>query len=97
MSDNVIENAPWIGLVLGYGRYLNDVVASDNVIRGGDYGIAVSVVEGAGKALVRGNLVSGTKKAAVAGFDHDKAVTGDLVASGAGRFPHLTLAQNTLD
>ena len=97
VSDNVIENAPWIGLVLGYGRYLNDVVASDNVIRGGDYGIAVSVVEGAGKALVRGNLVSGTKKAAVAGFDHDKAVTGDLVASGAGRFPHLTLAQNTLD
>ncbi|MEZ5877829.1 MAG: TIGR03808 family TAT-translocated repetitive protein [Tepidamorphaceae bacterium] len=97
VSDNVVENAPWIGLVLGYGPYLNDVVASGNVIRGGDYGIAVSVVEGAGKALVRGNLVSGSKKAAVAGFDHDKAVTGDLLASGAGRFPHLTLAQNTLD
>ena len=96
VSGNVIENAPWIGLVLGYGRYLNDVVASDNVIRGGDYGIGVSVVKGAGKALVRGNLVSGTRKAAIAGFDHDAAVTGDLLASDAGRYPHLTLAQNTL-
>lgn len=94
VSGNVIEDAPWIGLVLGYGPYLNDVIASDNIIRGGEYGIGISIVDGAGKAVIRGNLISGASKGAIIGFDHDTPVTGDLTTSDAGQHPHLTVLDN---
>jgi len=40
------------GIVLGYGRYLRDVAATGNVVRRSGIGIAVSVAEGAGPALI---------------------------------------------
>ncbi|MFN0262812.1 TIGR03808 family TAT-translocated repetitive protein [Tepidamorphus sp. 3E244] len=94
VSANVVENAPWIGISLGYGRYLRGVIASDNVVRGGEYGIAVSVVRGAGTTVVRGNVLSGQSKTAIAGFDHDEAITGDLIDSGTDDYPHLTMSGN---
>ena len=47
-------------------------------------GVGVSVVAGAGPALIGGNVMSDTPKGAVVGYDHDKAVTGDLTKPGAG-------------
>lgn len=92
VAHNVVENAPSAGLWLGYGRYLRGVIASANIVRGGEYGIAVSVVEGAGSAIIRGNLLSGNTVAAIAGFDHDEAVTADLAVTGAGDHPHLSVS-----
>lgn len=96
VAHNVVENAPSAGLWLGYGRYLRGVIASANIVRGGEYGIAVSVVEGAGSAIIRGNLLSGNTVAAIAGFDHDEAVTADLAVTGAGDHPHLSVSENVV-
>ncbi|MGQ7793780.1 TIGR03808 family TAT-translocated repetitive protein [Faunimonas sp. B44] len=96
VTGNVVENA-WIGLQLGWGPYLRDVSATGNVIRRTRIGIGVSVVEGAGPALISGNLISGAGKGAILGMRWAEAVTGDLARGGAERFPHLTVALNRAD
>src|SRR5438445_785938 len=58
VSGNVIENAPSYGIVAGWGKYLRDVVISGNVIRKALAGVGVSVVPGAGTALVNNNMIS---------------------------------------
>ena len=74
ISGNVVEDAVW-GLQLGWGPYLRDVSATGNIIRRTKIGIAVSVVEGVGRAIVANNLISG---AAQVRF-------GPLGSSGDGR------------
>ena len=70
VTGNVIENAPSFGIVAGWGKYLRDVVISGNVIRKAFVGIGVSVVPGAGTALVNNNMISETPRGAVVGLDH---------------------------
>jgi uncharacterized secreted repeat protein (TIGR03808 family) len=55
VTGNVIENAPSFGIVAGWGKYLRDIAISGNVIRKAFVGIGVSVVPGAGTALVIGD------------------------------------------
>ncbi|WP_161140271.1 TIGR03808 family TAT-translocated repetitive protein [Propylenella binzhouense] len=93
ITGNVVENA-WLGLQLGWGPYLRDVTATGNTIRRVRIGIAVSVVEGAGAALVANNLVSGATQGGILGMRWADAVTPDLAAAAAGAFPHLTIAAN---
>jgi uncharacterized secreted repeat protein (TIGR03808 family) len=93
---NVIENAPSIGIVAGWGMYLRDVSLTGNVIRNAFIGIGVSVADGAGTALVDGNLISGAPRGAVVGLDHAKPVTSDLTANGAPRFAQVALGTNTV-
>ncbi len=59
VTGNVVETVAGTGIGLGWGPYLRDVTASGNTVRNAEIGIAVSVSEGAGAALVTGNLVSG--------------------------------------
>ncbi len=59
VTGNVVETVAGTGIGLGWGPYLRDVTASGNTVRDAEIGIAVSVSEGAGAALVTGNLVSG--------------------------------------
>jgi uncharacterized secreted repeat protein (TIGR03808 family) len=94
VTGNVIENAPSIGLALGYGPYLRDLVASDNIIRGAGIGIAVSVVPGAGSALIANNLITETKRGAILGMHWHEPVTGDLAREGAARYAQLTVERN---
>jgi len=94
VSGNVVENAPTAGLHLGFGRYLRDVSASGNVIRGARIGIMVSVAAGAGAAVITGNLISGASAGALVGFDHNRAATGDLLKDGAAAYPHLMVSGN---
>jgi len=96
VTGNVIENAPSYGIVAGWGRYLRDVVISGNVIRNALAGVGVSVVPGAGAAVVSNNMISGTPRGAVIGLDHIKPVTSDLTQEGAQRFAQLTLAGNAV-
>jgi len=95
-TGNVIENAPRIGILAGWGKYLRDVTITGNVIRDAPIGIGVSVVDGAGTALVGNNLISGARRAAVAGFDHALPVTGDLTREGASRLPQVALHGNVV-
>ena len=80
----------------GGGPYLRDVAATGNVIRRAPMGIAVSVVDGAGSAVISDNLISGADKGAVVGMQWDKAATGDLALNGAERYPHLLVERNRI-
>jgi len=94
VTGNVIENAPNIGIVAGFGQYLRDVTVNANVIRGADYGIAVSVAPGAGAAVIADNMISGARRAAIVGMEWNKAVTGDLSKDGAERYAQISVSGN---
>ena len=96
VTGNVIENAPSFGIVAGWGKYLRDVAITGNVIRKAFVGIGVSVVSGAGTALVNNNLISETPRGAVVGPDHARPVTPDLSAEGAQRFAQVVMGTNAV-
>jgi uncharacterized secreted repeat protein (TIGR03808 family) len=96
VTGNVIENAPSFGIVAGWGKYLRDVVISGNVIRNSFVGIGVSVVSGAGTALVNNNMISETPRGAVVGLDHTRPITADLSADGAQRFAQVVVGTNAV-
>jgi uncharacterized secreted repeat protein (TIGR03808 family) len=96
VTGNVIENAPSFGIVAGWGKYLRDVVISGNVIRNAFAGVGVSVVPGAGTALVNNNMISETPRGAVVGLDHARPITPDLAAEGAQRFAQVVVGTNAV-
>lgn len=94
VTGNVVENAPVIGIALGFGRYLRDVAATGNVVREANIGISVSVAPGAGRALIANNVISGAIRGAILGMNRNGIVTGDLLNEDASRFTQLTLSGN---
>src|ERR1700682_3798938 len=96
VTGNVIENAPSFGIVAGWGKYLRDVAITGNVIRNAFVGIGVSVVPGAGTALVNNNMISETPRGAVVGLDHARPITPDLSAEGAQRFAQVVIGTNAV-
>jgi uncharacterized secreted repeat protein (TIGR03808 family) len=96
VSGNVIENAPSFGIIAGWGKYLRDVVITGNVIRNAFVGVGVSVVAGAGSALVNNNMISEAPGGAVVGLDHARPVTADLAAEGAQRFAQVVMGTNAV-
>lgn len=95
ISGNVVEAVPGLGIGAGWGPYLRDVIVSNNVVRDVEIGIGVSVAEGAGKALVSGNLVAEARRAKIAGLAWSDMVSDDLVRD-AGKFPKITLTGNNV-
>jgi uncharacterized secreted repeat protein (TIGR03808 family) len=96
VSGNVVENAPSFGIVAGWGKYLRDVAITGNVIRNAFAGVGVSVVSGAGAALVNNNMISETPRGAVVGLDHARAITTDLSIEGAQRFAQVVIGTNAV-
>jgi uncharacterized secreted repeat protein (TIGR03808 family) len=96
VSGNVVENAPSFGILAGWGKYLRDVAISGNVVRNAFVGIGVSVMPGAGTALVSNNMISGAARGAVVGLDHARPTTSDLTAKGAQSFAQIALSGNTV-
>jgi len=66
------------------------------VIRNSFVGIGVSVVPGAGTALVNNNMISDAPRGAVVGLDHARPVTPDLSAEGAQRFAQVVVGANAV-
>ena len=64
------------------------------MVRGADRGIAVSVVSGAGTAVIADNLISDAPLGAIVGMEWDKTVTGDLSKDGAERYAQLSIDGN---
>jgi uncharacterized secreted repeat protein (TIGR03808 family) len=96
VTGNVIENAPSFGIIAGWGKYLRDVAISGNVIRNAFVGVGVSVIPGAGTALVNNNMISQTPRGAVVGLDHARPITPDLSPEGAQRFPQVVVGTNAV-
>ena len=94
VNGNVVENAPNIGIAAGWGQYLRDVTVNANVVRGANYGIAVSVAPDAGTAVIADNMISDTRIAAIVGMEWNKPVTGDLSQDGAERYAQLSIGGN---
>jgi uncharacterized secreted repeat protein (TIGR03808 family) len=94
VTGNVVENATVAGIQLGWGPYLRDVTVTGNVVRGADIGIAVSVVPGAGTALIADNLITGTRRGAIVGMNKKNPVSGDLSKDGAVRYAQLAINGN---
>jgi len=93
-TGNLIDGAPLFGMQLGWGPYLRDISASGNVIRNAPVGIAVSVVEGTGSAVISDNLISGAGRGAVVAMRWSDPASGDLARSGAADFPNLMVERN---
>jgi uncharacterized secreted repeat protein (TIGR03808 family) len=96
VTGNVIENAPSFGIIAGWGKYLRDIAITGNVIRNAFVGVGVSVVPGAGTALVNNNMISETPRGAVVGLDHARAITTDLSAGGAQHYAQVVVGGNAV-
>lgn len=92
VTGNVVEGAPKFGLMIGWGPYMRNVAASQNVVRDCGTGIAVTVVEGAGPAVITGNIVQGSKNGAINGYRWLEKATGEL--NNASDFDNLTVRGN---
>jgi uncharacterized secreted repeat protein (TIGR03808 family) len=96
VSGNVVENARDAGIAIGWGSFLRDVAVTGNVVRQSPIGIAVSVVPGAGSALISSNVVTGFRRGAIVGMDHARPITGDLAKDGAQPHANLSIAGNRI-
>jgi uncharacterized secreted repeat protein (TIGR03808 family) len=96
VTGNVVDSAEAAGMAVGWGRYLRDVAVTGNVVRKTPIGIAVSVVSGAGSALISANMMSQVTHGAVVGMDHARPVTGDLARDGAKGYAHLSITGNRI-
>jgi uncharacterized secreted repeat protein (TIGR03808 family) len=66
------------------------------VIRNAFVGVGVSMVPGAGTALVNNNMISETPGGAVVGLDHAGAITPDLSAADAQHYAQLVVGTNAV-
>lgn len=96
VTGNVIEGAPKWGVLMGWGPFLRAVNFSSNTLRDCNAGVAVSVVEGAGSALISDNMFDQVPGGAVIGCRWNEVVTKDLAKTGAGKFAHLTVERNAV-
>ncbi|MHA7772086.1 TIGR03808 family TAT-translocated repetitive protein [Roseibium sp. M-1] len=92
LTGNVVEGAPKFGLMIGWGPYMRNVAASQNVVRDCGTGIAVTVVEGAGSAVITGNIVQGSKNGSINGYRWLEKSTGEL--NNNSEFDNLTVHGN---
>lgn len=92
LTGNVVEGAPKFGLMLGWGPYMRNIAASQNVVRDCGTGIAVTVVDGAGSAVITNNIVQGSKQGAINGFRWLEKATGEL--NNISEFDNLTIHGN---
>ena len=94
VTSNVIENAPLYGINIGWGAFMRNVTATSNVIRKAGEGIAVTVVDGAGSAVITDNVISDTQKGAIMGHRWVDIATSDMALNGNQGFENLTVERN---
>lgn len=88
ITGNVIDTASRCGVLLGWGPYLRNVVATGNMLRGAREGFAISVVEGVGPVLIADNIIDGAERAF--GFYRWR----DAVAADPEKLPGLRIERN---
>lgn len=93
VTGNVIENAEQYGINVGWGPNLRDCVVASNVIRQSRIGIGVSAAQGAGTALLSGNVINAQRGAIVA-HAWNKPVSQDLTATNTAPPTNIILRNN---
>jgi len=95
ITGNTVDRADGPGLLIGYGAFQRNVLASANLLSDCQFGITVSVAPGAGNAAITNNLIARARRGAIVGMAWDKVVAADLVAQAAS-YPQLTISGNQL-
>ena len=95
ITGNVVEAVPGAGISAGWDQYLRNVLISGNVVREIDYGIVVSVAEGAGQARIANNLIAGARMRAISGFARTEPQGEDL-ALQPDQYATVTVENNTI-
>ena len=95
VSGNAVDRADFVGLEIGFGTGLRNVLATSNVVSDCAYGVAVSVAQGAGSASVTNNVIARSRRGAIVGMAWDKVTVPDLAAQAAS-YPQLAIAGNQL-
>lgn len=95
VSGNVIENAPACGIRVGWGEFMRDCMVTQNLIRGARVGILISSGAKAGKAMISGNMISGSKDGAIRMMTLGVAEGPDLAQSSAPANSRLAISGNT--
>ena len=93
VTGNTIENAATVGISIGWGHYMREVVATSNVIRRARVGIMITRDPAAGAALIAQNMISGARDGAIRAMDKGVAVGPDLVRGGI-QSSRITIAGN---
>ena len=96
VTGNVIENVSTTGIGMGWGKHLQNAMATGNVIRDCNIGIEASSAKGAGKAMIANNMISGARTGGVFGMHWEKVATEDLVRPEAVPPANLTVSGNQL-
>ena len=89
ITGNTVHNVPGLGIAAGYGTFLRNVLISGNVVSDADYGIGVSVVDGAGVVQIGTNMVT-AREHDVVGLAWTEVVETDLLANSE-RYPNVRL------
>lgn len=96
VTGNVVENVPGVGIGVGWGAFLRNVLVAKNIIRQTKYGIAISIVEGAGHAKISDNMIVQASEGAIIGTAWDEIITHDLIGD-AGNYPQLQIEDNSVN
>ncbi|AEV36922.1 hypothetical protein PSE_2414 [Pseudovibrio sp. FO-BEG1] len=80
VTSNVVEGARIIGINLGWGPYMRNLIAAQNTIRSAPIGIAISLAADDQSALISQNIIAGCP-VNIAGFKWDEQASGDLAFS----------------
>ena len=89
ITGNTVHNVPGIGIAAGYGAFLRNVLISGNVVSEANYGIGVSVVDGAGAVQIGANMVA-AREHNIVGLAWSAVVETDLL-NNAGDYPNVRL------
>lgn len=93
VSSNIVEGAPTAGIMIGWGPFMRDVVATGNLVRDSRVGIAVSGDPAKGHCLIASNRISGHTEGAIRTMNHATPVGADLI--GGGSFGKVIVTGNT--
>lgn len=94
ISGNVVENAPVMGIGIGWGHYLRDVAVTGNIVREAGVGIGISDNILAGRVLISGNLIAGARQGGIRNVNGDQPVGLELTNGETPAPSNIVLANN---
>lgn len=95
-SGNVIENAPTCGILVGWGPFMRDCMVTQNLLRATRTGIMISSDPGSGKAMISGNMISGSKDGAIRMMSLGVAEGLDLALHAPPNGSRVTVSSNAV-
>ncbi len=94
VTGNCVEGVAGSGISIGFGQFMRQVTANNNLIREVEIGVAVSTHNDAGYALIATNMITGASNGAVRAMDEDKPLGPDLSKTSAEAFRNLAIYGN---